>query len=152
MTEPHPAHLTDRPSWTCRTCSQPWPCPDARSDLLAEFKAFPSVLTIYLAAQMHDALADLTSRGQPTPADLHQRFLGWARRPPTDRPRLPVRVRGGPFGAGDIAALIPILSRGSTPKRSPTARNSAAVLSASRLPRKQSRYDRTPYYRIPEGA
>ena len=72
-------HLHDRPAWDCRVCRQPWPCANAKSDLLQEFRSFPSVLTIYMSAQMYDALGDLTSRGEPTPPDLYERFLSWAR-------------------------------------------------------------------------
>jgi hypothetical protein len=58
-------------------CGFAWPCPTARADLLAEFRAFPSVLRIYLAAQMTDAIDDLMSHGATVPADLYGRFLGW---------------------------------------------------------------------------
>ena len=72
-------HLHDRPRWDCRICKEPWPCAAAKADLKAEFRAFPSVLTIYMSSQMYDALMDLTSRGEPTPPDLYRRFLSWAR-------------------------------------------------------------------------
>lgn len=80
-TPKHAEHLCQRPVWDCRTCGRPWPCANAKSDLLAEFYKFPSVLQIYMSAQMHDALHDLTSHGEPVPADLYQRFLSWTRRP-----------------------------------------------------------------------
>ncbi|MBL7262041.1 hypothetical protein [Paractinoplanes lichenicola] len=38
------------------------------------------MLTIYLSAQMYDALGDLISAGQMAPGDLFERFIGWARR------------------------------------------------------------------------
>jgi hypothetical protein len=72
-------HLHARPAWDCRVCNQPWPCANAKSDLLTEFRGFPSVLTIYLSGQMYDALDDLTSHGGLTPADLYERFISWAR-------------------------------------------------------------------------
>ncbi|RZU49259.1 hypothetical protein EV385_1001 [Krasilnikovia cinnamomea] len=72
-------HTPDRPAWSCRACTEPWPCATAKADLLAEFQAAPSALTVYLAAQMYDALADLHGPDQPRPPDWHDRFLAWAR-------------------------------------------------------------------------
>ena len=72
-------HLHDRPGWDCRVCRQPWPCDNAKTNLLTEFRGFPSVLAIYLSGKMYDALGDLTSDGMPTPPDLYERFLSWAR-------------------------------------------------------------------------
>ena len=73
-------HLHGRPSWGCRACGHPWPCANAKANLSSEFRRFPSVLAIYMTAQMHDALLDLTAHGGATPADLYQRFLAWIRR------------------------------------------------------------------------
>jgi len=72
-------HLHARPAWDCRVCDEPWPCANAKTNLLAEFRGFPSVLTIYLSGQMYDALDDLTSHGEHTPADLYERFIAWIR-------------------------------------------------------------------------
>ncbi len=72
-------HLNNRPEWDCRSCGHPWPCVNAKSGLLAEFRKFPSVLMIYLSGQMDDALHDLTAHGEPIPIDLHERFMSWAR-------------------------------------------------------------------------
>jgi hypothetical protein len=80
-TPKHTEHLYQRPTWDCRICENPWPCANAKSDLLAEFAKFPSVLQIYMSAQMHDALHELTAHGEPVPADLYQRFLSWTRKP-----------------------------------------------------------------------
>jgi hypothetical protein len=78
-------HLHGKPTWNCRTCTQPWPCPTARADLTEEFREFPSVLTVYMAAQMHEALSDLASETrQQTPRDLYARFLGWIRHTPPE--------------------------------------------------------------------
>ena len=71
-------HVRERPCWDCRVCGGPWPCASARSGLLAEYRAFPSLLRVYLSAQMYEALGDLMAHGEP-PADLHERFLSWAR-------------------------------------------------------------------------
>lgn len=72
-------HLHSRPDWDCLVCNQPWPCANAKTNLLSEFRGFPSVLAIYLNGQMHDALHDLTSHGELIPADLYERFINWAR-------------------------------------------------------------------------
>jgi hypothetical protein len=75
----HAEHLHGRPDWNCLTCRQPWPCPEARAGLLAEFRTFPSVLTVYLCSQMYDAMADLTAQGDPAPTNIYERFLSWSR-------------------------------------------------------------------------
>ena len=72
-------HLCGRPDWDCLICQQPWPCANAKTDLLTEFRNFPSVLAIYLSGQMNDAIDDLTSQGEPPPDDLYERFISWAR-------------------------------------------------------------------------
>jgi hypothetical protein len=71
-------HRSRRPSWECRSCGSLWPCAPARSALTEEFRQFPTVLRLYLAAQMVDAIEDLRRGGGPVPADLYGRFCGWA--------------------------------------------------------------------------
>ena len=73
-------HLHSRPTWDCRACGQPWPCASAKAGLAAEFVGFPSVLAVYMNAQMHDAFRDLTAHGEAAPPDLYDRFLSWIRR------------------------------------------------------------------------
>jgi hypothetical protein len=70
-------HLGVRPSWDCRACALPWPCPQAKEILLAEFSDFPSVLCIYMSSQLEDALDDLTAHGGHPPPDLYERFISW---------------------------------------------------------------------------
>lgn len=70
-------HLHDRPGWDCSTCGEPWPCAVAKVGLAMEFQKFPSVLAIYMAAQMNDAALDLTAHGTLPPPDLYERFLAW---------------------------------------------------------------------------
>ncbi|WP_306208987.1 hypothetical protein [Actinoplanes sp. RD1] len=70
-------HLPARPSWDCLVCERPWPCANAKADLAAQYDHFPAGLAIYMASVMYDAVADLTARGEPTPADLYDRFLSW---------------------------------------------------------------------------
>ncbi|MEU4243389.1 hypothetical protein [Actinoplanes sp. NPDC026619] len=72
-------HLSVRPGWQCQVCSAPWPCSTARTDLRVEYRRFPTVLRIYLAAQMCAAIDDMRCAGGPVPDDLYLRFLGWAR-------------------------------------------------------------------------
>lgn len=76
-------HLHDRPHWRCRVCGRPWPCPEARAALLDEYRTYPSLLKIYLSAQMYDALEDLCADGHAPPLDLHERFLSWVRAQPS---------------------------------------------------------------------
>jgi hypothetical protein len=70
-------HIGQRPSWDCLACAQPWPCAIAKGELGAEFRNIPSVLTIYMSAQMFDAADDFMARGAGPPADLYERFLSW---------------------------------------------------------------------------
>ncbi|MDI6097618.1 hypothetical protein QLQ12_03255 [Actinoplanes sp. NEAU-A12] len=78
-TAPEPEHLPDRPHWRCRVCDQPWPCPESQASLLDEYRAYPSLLKIYLSAQMYEALDDFTAYGGVPPLNLYERFLSWAR-------------------------------------------------------------------------
>jgi hypothetical protein len=52
--------------------------------LLDEFSNYPSVLTIFMAAQMHVAQEDFVTNSGAPPADLFERFMMWIRpAPPT---------------------------------------------------------------------
>ena len=81
MTQPRQPseHIAARPMWICRACEHPWPCADAKADLLHEFRNFPSVLAIYMSAQMHVAMEDLAARHGSPPGDLFERFMSWLR-------------------------------------------------------------------------
>ncbi len=96
-------HLRGGPSWNCRTCARPWPCTKARADLTEEFRDFPSVLTVYMAAQMHDALTDMTVGNRPAPRDLYERFLAWIQHslpePMTGSRRSPIPQSEAPAAA-----------------------------------------------------
>ncbi|GAA0480583.1 hypothetical protein Aca07nite_31640 [Actinoplanes capillaceus] len=78
-------HIPSRPTWKCLACTNPWPCAAAQSDLANEYRAFPSVLTLYLATQMYEALEDHIAQGRGAPGDLYERFLSWTRRQPPSR-------------------------------------------------------------------
>ncbi|WP_436522478.1 hypothetical protein [Actinoplanes sp. HUAS TT8] len=77
-------HLAVRPQWTGRACGDSWPCLTARTSLLYEYRAFPSLLRVHLSTRMYEAFEDLATRGE-TPLDLYQRFLAWTRGGPVDR-------------------------------------------------------------------
>lgn len=91
------AHLPLRPLWLCRTCGQPWPCGQAKLDLLASYQDSRSNLLIYLAGRLHEAIDDLHRLNPSTTGDvrdLFDRFLGWparhcGNRPPTAEPQTP---------------------------------------------------------------
>ena len=70
-------HAAQRPSWDCEACLQPWPCANAKELLLNEFSGYPSVLTIYMSAQLCEAVLDLTAHGAEAPLDLFDRFMSW---------------------------------------------------------------------------
>lgn len=67
-------HLAERPEWTCRVDGQPWPCPEAKKRLTAEFRNDLTGLRMYLAGHIHEIRTDLADQ---SPADLHRRLLGW---------------------------------------------------------------------------
>ena len=69
-------HNADRPAWECWSCGKAWPCESARAALLAEFEKFPTVLRIYLVAQMTDAAREIPAIQPP---ELYDRFLAWSR-------------------------------------------------------------------------
>ena len=72
-------HVGERPTWDCRVCTEPWPCAIAKSELDAEFRHFPSMLTIYMYTQMEDAVDDFMTNGSGPPSDLYDRFIAWVR-------------------------------------------------------------------------
>lgn len=75
---PMEEHLPMRPAWDCDKCGQPWPCANAKSNLLREYLDDSVALLIYLALRHWDAFDDYVSSGE-IPRNLHERFLGWAR-------------------------------------------------------------------------
>ncbi|MFI5936987.1 hypothetical protein [Actinoplanes sp. NPDC051494] len=77
MLLPRTEHLAARPSWDCLVCECPWPCVNAKEELMKQYDRYPANLAIYMASTMYDAVEDLTATGAPTPADLYERFLSW---------------------------------------------------------------------------
>ena len=73
------------PGWTCAACSKPWPCVPAKEELTAEFRGFPTSLTVYMASMMAAAARDFLAHGGMPPPDLWSRFLGWVHPVPQGR-------------------------------------------------------------------
>lgn len=67
-------HQPVRPAWTCSACSDPWPCDQARRDLLLDLGWLR--LAIYCGALLSVAAGDLAD---VTPMQLWVRFLEWTR-------------------------------------------------------------------------
>jgi hypothetical protein len=65
-------HQPVRPGWSCGRCSEPWPCDQARQDLVMDlgWKRVP----IYLAVMMEHAAGDLNDA---RPNQLWERFIEW---------------------------------------------------------------------------
>ncbi|RKR91311.1 hypothetical protein BDK92_5704 [Micromonospora pisi] len=73
-----PPHVPLRPLWICRVDAHPWPCGQARIDMLNGFRHRRVALYLYLGAQFVQALDDLYAMDPPPePQALHTRFLGW---------------------------------------------------------------------------
>jgi hypothetical protein len=82
-----PVHAPDRPSWLCRACAEPWPCEQEKATLLFASGGDLQYVVLYLGLYLVDAVSDLYPGTQY--ADLKplvQRFLGWVRDHPSDRP------------------------------------------------------------------
>ncbi|MEO3816401.1 hypothetical protein [Plantactinospora sp. B24E8] len=80
LARPGREHPPRRPTWTCRTCENDWPCAAARVKLPAEFRLDPLALFVYLGICLYEATADLCTLNPnpgPDPIVLHARFLGW---------------------------------------------------------------------------
>jgi hypothetical protein len=78
--QPEINHIAVRPSWDCLVCELPWPCANAKEELLAEYRGLFTTLAIYMSVRMQDALEDLTANGSHPPPDLYERFLSWVQR------------------------------------------------------------------------
>jgi hypothetical protein len=69
-------HTPERPTWTCKSCGDEWPCRQSRRQLLADYAEARIALYLYLASHFIAASADL---GDDLAGTLHYRFLGWVR-------------------------------------------------------------------------
>ncbi|MBM0225509.1 flavin reductase [Micromonospora sp. ATA51] len=73
-------HLPTRPTWRCQVCGIAWPCSSAKLRLLAEYRERRTALLVYLATFQAEAAEQLAELDHSTPpADLADRFTGWAR-------------------------------------------------------------------------
>ena len=67
-------HVAHRPSWDCRACGKPWPCPVARERLASELDSIQ--LALYAWVNLEEAAGDMPLM----PAgEAFQRFLAWTR-------------------------------------------------------------------------
>jgi hypothetical protein len=76
MLVPRTEHDADRPSWDCRVCDQPWPCANAKIDLIDQYQRSRTMLILFMSSCMIEAINDLF-HSQRIPGDLHARFLDW---------------------------------------------------------------------------
>jgi hypothetical protein len=84
-------HLPSVPGYWCGTCHDNWPCPPARTALLAEFAALPTLLFAYMCGHLDAAWgSSLGLDGD----QLGDRFLAWI---PVGRLR-PAAAPAGPAG------------------------------------------------------
>ncbi|NJP30513.1 flavin reductase [Micromonospora thermarum] len=73
-------HVPTRPTWRCAACGIAWPCSPAKLRLLAEYRNDRATLLVYLATLQAEAAEQLAELDSGTsPADLTERFTGWAR-------------------------------------------------------------------------
>jgi hypothetical protein len=71
---PKGQHQPVRPTWTCDTDGEEWPCVPARERILTTWTPIPRALT--MAGYFSQACEDM---GSARANDLHRRFLGWVR-------------------------------------------------------------------------
>jgi hypothetical protein len=60
-------------------CGGPRPCGPAKSRLVDDFADDALSLFLYLSIALLDAIDDSRGAKGPAPADLYDRFIGWAR-------------------------------------------------------------------------
>lgn len=79
MLVPRTKHIALRPSFDCASCGRPWPCANARSDLIEQYQGWPTGLGLYMASCLYEAIEVCRANVGLLPADLFERFLGWVR-------------------------------------------------------------------------
>ncbi len=80
MTRRDHDHLPARPTWRCRACGIAWPCSAAKLRLLGEYRTDRSGLLVYLSILQAEAACHLAELNPSAPpAELFERFVGWAR-------------------------------------------------------------------------
>lgn len=65
-------HIEARPTWDCRACGEPWPCPDAQTELKAQMS--PTSVRIHMWLRLEVAAEDMPTA---TALDMFDRFLRW---------------------------------------------------------------------------
>lgn len=78
--QPHRTHQPLRPVWLCRNCAHPWPCGQARLDLINQFRNDRAALPTYMGVMLNLAIRDFTKldpNAVTDPEDLNQRFVRW---------------------------------------------------------------------------
>ncbi|MET0418818.1 MAG: hypothetical protein ABW022_22615 [Actinoplanes sp.] len=75
---PRTRHVGQRPGWNCQACGHPWPCAAAKGELAEAYRDRSGALTIHLGACLLEAIDDWSEGNGGPPADLYERFLGWA--------------------------------------------------------------------------
>jgi hypothetical protein len=71
-----PTHLPSRPSWTCGTCGEEWPCTTARESLMSELAGTRLAMLMWTHLE-HYAL----DQGKGPLSGAFERFIAWTRRP-----------------------------------------------------------------------
>ncbi|MFK3982789.1 hypothetical protein ACI2K4_20720 [Micromonospora sp. NPDC050397] len=69
-------HKSASGRWDCGRCGHPWPCAPGRGELTASFGGDRVALAMYMATELVRAARELR---EPTPAQLHERFIAWTR-------------------------------------------------------------------------
>ncbi|MDG4809679.1 flavin reductase [Micromonospora sp. WMMD1120] len=72
-------HSPVRPFWFCACCVRPWPCADAKAELVADYSEEPKLLGVDMADCLTEAGRDLAELywTAPDPVEMYGRFLGW---------------------------------------------------------------------------
>ncbi|WP_433792672.1 hypothetical protein [Actinoplanes sp. CA-252034] len=60
-------------------CGEPWPCAIAKVELAEQYQDFPHGLSVLLGSYLIEAIDDWAAGASGPPADLYERFVGWAR-------------------------------------------------------------------------
>jgi hypothetical protein len=78
------AHRPERPVWRCTACGDDWPCETRRAELRHESGGQVVSLALMMAMYFVEAFQ---YHPKVSPAQFHERFLGWIHRPEGRRPR-----------------------------------------------------------------
>lgn len=70
-------HTAHRPSWDCRACGKPWPCPTARTEMQATMDDVQ--LRMFLWTTAEEAAGHLPAMPM---SEFAERFISWPRHEP----------------------------------------------------------------------